>query len=55
MADLTLARELLLYEKKGHFIRFDDPLLSRLPQETRDRIQRAIEMARVEEGYRRPR
>ena len=50
VSDRYLARELLRREKAGHPIRDDDPLLSRLPSEARERVNRAIESARNAEG-----
>lgn len=50
--DRQLALQLLRREKAGLLIRIDDPLLSRLPQDARDRVQIAIERARIEVGYR---
>jgi len=49
--DLELARELLKREKTGHLIRNEDPLLSLLAPETREIVYRAVERARIEEGY----
>lgn len=46
------ARELVKREKAGHPLRDDDPLLSRLPAEARERVNRAIATARDEERQR---
>jgi hypothetical protein len=48
MMDVRLARELLKREKAGHLYWVDDPLLSGLPAETRDRVDKAVEKIRFE-------
>ncbi len=53
--DMTLARELLNREKAGIPIEASDPLLSRLPAATRERINRAVDNERIAELQRRKR